>query len=201
MKKKFVLGLTGSIGMGKSTTAKMFEEAGIPVWDADAKVHQLYTGDTLVVQKIADIFPDAVENKTVNRETLKDLISNDKNVLQRLEKIVQPIIAVSRNNFIANANNDIVVIDHPLLLESQSDAYCDAILVVSIDSGTQRERVLSRGSMDAETLNVILAKQIPNAEKCKRADYIIETKTLEAARAQVQNVIKNIREQISCEKL
>lgn len=201
MKKKFVLGLTGSIGMGKSTTAKMFEEAGIPVWDADAKVHQLYTGDTLVVQKIADIFPDAVENKTVNRETLKDLISNDKNVLQRLEKIVQPIIAVSRNNFIANANNDIVVIDHPLLLESQSDAYCDAILVVSIDSGTQRERVLSRGSMDAETLNVILAKQIPNAEKCKRADYIIETKTLEAARAQVKNVIKNIREQISCEKL
>lgn len=201
MKKKFVLGLTGSIGMGKSTTAKMFEEAGIPVWDADAKVHQLYTGDTLVVQQIADIFPDAVENKTVNRETLKDLISNDKNVLQRLEKIVQPIIAVSRNNFIANANNDIVVIDHPLLLESQSDAYCDAILVVSIDSGTQRERVLSRGSMDAETLNVILAKQIPNAEKCKRADYIIETKTLEAARAQVKNVIKNIREQISCEKL
>ena len=201
MKKKFVLGLTGSIGMGKSTTAKMFEEAGIPVWDADAKVHQLYTGDTLVVQQIAAIFPDAVENKTVNRETLKDLISNDKNVLQRLEKIVQPIIAVSRNNFIANANNDIVVIDHPLLLESQSDAYCDAILVVSIDTGTQRDRVLSRGSMDAEMLDVILAKQIPNAEKCKRADYIIETKTLEAARAQVQNVIKNIREQISCEKL
>ena len=201
MKKKFVLGLTGSIGMGKSTTAKMFEEAGIPVWDADAKVHQLYTGNTLVVQQIAAIFPDAVENKTVNRETLKDLISNDKNVLQRLEKIVQPIIAVSRNNFIANANNDIVVIDHPLLLESQSDAYCDAILVVSIDTGTQRDRVLSRGSMDAEMLDVILAKQIPNAEKCKRADYIIETKTLEAARAQVQNVIKNIREQISCEKL
>ena len=201
MKKIFVLGLTGSIGMGKSTTAKMFEEAGIPVWDADAKVHQLYNGDTPVVQQIADIFPDAVENKTVNRETLKDLISKDKSVLQRLEKIVQPIITVSRNNFIANANNDIVVIDHPLLLESQSDAYCDAILVVSIDAETQRDRVLSRGSMDAETLDVILAKQIPNAEKCKRADYIIETKTLEAARAQVQIVIKKIREQIVCEKL
>ena len=201
MKKIFVLGLTGSIGMGKSTTAKMFEEAGIPVWDADAKVHQLYNGDTSVVQQIADIFPDAVENKTVNRETLKDLISKDKSVLQRLEKIVQPIITVSRNNFIANANNDIVVIDHPLLLESQSDAYCDAILVVSIDAETQRDRVLSRGSMDAETLDVILAKQIPNAEKCKRADYIIETKTLEAARAQVQIVIKKIREQIVCEKL
>lgn len=201
MKKIFVLGLTGSIGMGKSTTAKMFEEAGIPVWDADAKVHQLYNGDTPVVQQIADIFPDAVENKTVNREALKDLISKDKSVLQRLEKIVQPIITVSRNNFIANANNDIVVIDHPLLLESQSDAYCDAILVVSIDAETQRDRVLSRGSMDAETLDVILAKQIPNAEKCKRADYIIETKTLEAARAQVQIVIKKIREQIVCEKL
>jgi dephospho-CoA kinase len=201
MKKKFVLGLTGSIGMGKSTTAKMFEEAGIPVWDADAKVHQLYTGDTPVVQQIANIFPDAVENKTVNRETLKDLISKDKSVLQTLEKIVQPMISVSRNNFIASANNDIVVIDHPLLLESQSDSYCDAILVVSVDAETQRNRVLSRGSMDAETLDVIIAKQIPNAEKCKRADYIIETKTLEAARAQVQNVIKKIREQILCEKL
>jgi dephospho-CoA kinase len=201
MKKKFVLGLTGSIGMGKSTTAKMFEEAGIPVWDADAKVHQLYTGDTPVVQQIANIFPDAVENKTVNRETLKDLISKDKSVLQTLEKIVQPMISVSRNNFIASANNDIVVIDHPLLLESRSDSYCDAILVVSVDAETQRNRVLSRGSMDAETLDVIIAKQIPNAEKCKRADYIIETKTLEAARAQVQNVIKKIREQILCEKL
>ena len=201
MKKKFVLGLTGSIGMGKSTTARMFEEAGIPVWDADAKVHQLYTGDTPVVQQIANIFPDAVENKTVNRETLKDLISKDKSVLQTLEKIVQPMISVSRNNFIASANNDIVVIDHPLLLESQSDSYCDAILVVSVDAETQRNRVLSRGSMDAETLDVIIDKQIPNAEKCKRADYIIETKTLEAARAQVQNVIKKIREQILCEKL
>ena len=201
MKKKFVLGLTGSIGMGKSTTARMFEEAGIPVWDADAKVHQLYTGDTPVVQQIANIFPDAVENKTVNRETLKDLISKDKSVLQTLEKIVQPMISVSRNNFIASANNDIVVIDHPLLLESRSDSYCDAILVVSVDAETQRNRVLSRGSMDAETLDVIIAKQIPNAEKCKRADYIIETKTLEAARAQVQNVIKKIREQILCEKL
>ena len=201
MKKKFVLGLTGSIGMGKSTTAKMFEEAGIPVWDADVKVHQLYTGDTPVVQQIANIFPDAVENKTVNRETLKDLISKDKSVLQTLEKIVQPMISVSRNNFIASANNDIVVIDHPLLLESRSDSYCDAILVVSVDAETQRNRVLSRGSMDAETLDVIIAKQIPNAEKCKRADYIIETKTLEAARAQVQNVIKKIREQILCEKL
>ena len=201
MKKKFVLGLTGSIGMGKSTTAKMFEEAGIPVWDADAKVHQLYTGDTPVVQQITNMFPDAVENKTVNRETLKDLISKDKSVLKILEKIVQPAIAVSRNNFIASANNDIVVIDHPLLLESRSDSYCDAILVVSVDAETQRNRVLSRGSMDAETLDVIIAKQIPNAEKCKRADYIIETKTLEAARAQVQNVIKKIREQILCEKL
>lgn len=201
MKKKFVLGLTGSIGMGKSTTAKMFEEAGIPVWDADAKVHELYTGDTPVVQQIANMFPDAVENKTVNRETLKDLISKDKSVLKILEKIVQPVIAVSRNNFIASANNDIVVIDHPLLLESRSDSYCDAILVVNVDAETQRNRVLSRGSMDSETLDVIIDKQIPNAEKCKRADYIIETKTLKAARAQVQNVIKKIREQILCEKL
>lgn len=195
MTKPFVLGLTGSIGMGKSTTAQMFADAGIPVWDADATVHDLYTGDTPAVRQIADMIPTAVANQTVNRETLKNFIAKDQSILQKLEAIVQPLIAQSRANFIANATSDIVVIDHPLLLESRSDAYCDAILVVTVDAETQRERVLSRGTMDQATLDIILAKQMPDAEKRKRADYIVETTTLDAARAQVQTVIKQIREQ------
>ncbi len=181
--------------MGKSTTAQMFADVGIPVWDADATVHQLYTGDTPAVRQIAEILPTAVENQSVNRETLKALIAKDQSILQKLEAIVQPLIAASRNDFIANAASDIVVIDHPLLLESRSDTYCDAILVVSVDAKTQRERVLQRGTMDAATLDIILAKQMPDAEKRKRADYIVETTTLDAARAQVQTVIEQIREQ------
>jgi dephospho-CoA kinase len=197
MTKPLVLGLTGSIGMGKSTTAQMFADAGIPVWDADATVHDLYTGDTPAVRQIADMIPEAVENQTVNRETLKAFIVKDQTILQKLEMIIQPLIAASRNNFIATATSDIVIIDHPLLLESRSDAYCDAILVVSVDAETQRDRVLSRGTMDAATLDIILAKQMPDAEKRKRADYIVETTTLDAARAQVQTVINQIREQLN----
>ena len=164
MTKPFVLGLTGSIGMGKSTTAQMFADAGIPVWDADATVHDLYTGDTPAVRQIADMIPEALENQTVNRETLKAFIVKDQTILQKLEMIIQPLIAASRNNFIATATSDIVIIDHPLLLESLSDAYCDAILVVSVDAETQRDRVLSRGTMDAATLDIILAKQMPDAK-------------------------------------
>jgi dephospho-CoA kinase len=197
MKKPFVLGLTGSIGMGKSTTALMFADAGIPVWDADATVHELYKGDTPAVRQIADMIPTAVENQKVNRATLKAFIAKDQSILQKLEAIVQPLIAESRANFIANSDSDIVIIDHPLLLESQSDKYCDAILVVTVDAETQRDRVLSRGTMDQATLNIILAKQMPDAEKRKRADYIVETTTLDAARAQVQTVITQIREQLN----
>ena len=196
MSKPFILGLTGSIGMGKSTTAQMFADAGIPVWDADATVHQLYSGDTPAVRQIAQMIPNAVENQIVNRDVLKAAIAQDKTILSTLEAIVQPLIAASRADFIASATTDIVIIDHPLLLESKSDRYCDAILVVSVDASTQRQRVLDRGTMDAQTLDIILAKQMPDAEKRKRADYIVETTTLDAARAQVQTVINQIREQL-----
>ena len=194
MTKPFVLGLTGSIGMGKSTTAEMFADAGIPVWDADATVHQLYKGDTPAVRQIADMLPDAVENQAVNRETLKAFIAKDQSILKKLEAIVQPLIAASRTDFISNATSDIVVIDHPLLLESRSDAYCDAVLVVTVDAETQQNRVLERGTMDQATLDIILAKQMPDTEKRKRADYIVETTTLDAARAQVKTVIEQIRD-------
>ena len=196
MSKPFILGLTGSIGMGKSTTAQMFADAGIPVWDADATVHQLYSGDTPAVRQVAQMIPSAVKNQIVNRDVLKSAIAQDKTILGKLEAIVQPLIAASREAFIASATTDIVIIDHPLLLESKSDRYCDAILVVSVDASTQRQRVLDRGTMDAQTLDIILAKQMPDAEKRKRADYIVETTTLDAARAQVQTVINQIREQL-----
>ncbi|MEJ6708523.1 MAG: dephospho-CoA kinase [Amylibacter sp.] len=196
MSKPFILGLTGSIGMGKSTTAQMFADAGIPVWDADATVHQLYSGDTPAVRQVAQMIPSAVKNQIVNRDVLKSAIAQDKTILSKLEAIVQPLIAASREAFIVSATADIVIIDHPLLLESQSNRYCDAILVVSVDAKTQRTRVLDRGTMDESTLDTILAKQMPDAEKRTRADYIVETTTLDAARAQVQTVIKQIREQL-----
>ena len=193
----YVLGLTGSIGMGKSTTAAMFADAGIPVWDADATVHELYSGDTLAVREISALLPQAVEKMTVNREVLKSEIAKDPSILPKLETIVQPLIAESRQTFIdaaARNNNDIVVIDHPLLLESRTDTYCDGVLVVSTTPQEQRRRVLERGSMDEETLDIILAKQMPDSEKRLRADFVIETTTLDAARRQVQNVIQRIRE-------
>lgn len=196
-KRPFILGLTGSIGMGKSTTAKLFADQGIPVWDADASVHQLYSGDTPAVRQIAAMIPAAVEKNIVNRDTLKAAIAADQNILQKLEQIVQPLIAQSRADFVENAaqNGDkIVIVDHPLLLESQSDRYCDAVLVVSVDAAEQRRRVLDRGTMDAKTLDIILAKQMPDAEKRNRADYIVETTTLDSARAQVHIIIDQIKD-------
>lgn len=196
-RKPFVLGLTGSIGMGKSTTAQMFADTGIPVWDADATVHDLYSGDTLAVRQIKQMIPAAVIDNTVDRAVLKAAIAKDSTILQKLEAIVQPLISESRQRFIdmATINSaDIVIIDHPLLLESRSDAYCDAVLVVTADATEQRRRVLERGTMDAATLDIILAKQMPDTEKRQRADYIIVTTTLDAAQAQVQTVIQQIKD-------
>ena len=138
-----------------------------------------------------------MENNTVNRDTLKAAIAADQSILQKLEQIVQPLIAQSRADFVDQAaqnGDDIVIIDHPLLLESRSERYCDAVLVVSVDAAEQRRRVLERGTMDEKTLDIILAKQMPDAEKRKRADYIVETTTLDAARAQVQTIIDQIKD-------
>ncbi|GGA18714.1 dephospho-CoA kinase [Neptunicoccus cionae] len=195
--RPYILGLTGSIGMGKSTTAERFADRGIPVWDADATVHQLYSGDTPAVRQIAEMLPEAVENKTVNRDTLKAAIAKDQSILKKLEQIVQPLIAQSRADFVAEARDndvDIVIIDHPLLLESSSERYCDGVLVVTIDAAEQRRRVLERGTMDEKTLEIILAKQMPDAEKRKRADFIVETTTPEAAERQVDAVIAKIKD-------
>lgn len=190
----FRLGLTGSIGMGKSTTAAMFAEEGIPVWDADAAVHRLYAPGQPAALAVARLFPDAIDpDGRVNRLQLRGLMSDDPSVLDRLTAAVHPLVAEDRARFLAaNVDAAIVLLDVPLLYESGIDAACDAVVVVSAPPQTQRDRVLMRG-MTEEELQIILARQLPDAEKRARADYTIPTTDLDAARAAVRDVLADIR--------
>ena len=189
----YVLGLTGSIGMGKSTTAAFFAEEGIPVWDADATVRALYAEDGAATQLVAEHFPDAIENGSVSRPRLRDLIADDPTVLDRLQDMVHPLVAANRRDFIAQASEEIVLLDIPLLFETGADAVCDGVVVVSVPADIQRERVLARGEMTAEDIDMILSRQMPDAEKRSRATWIIETVTLDEARQSVKMIIAEIR--------
>ena len=194
MTRPFLLGLTGSIGMGKSTTAKMFADAGVPVWDADATVHALYAQGGAAVAPIGALFPQAVVDGAVDRGALKEVIAADKQALSRLESIVHPLTAQSREAFIHDHRAaDLVLLDIPLLYETGADKLCDAVLVVSAPPEVQRARVLDRGTMDAAQLDLILSRQIPDAEKRARANHVIETQSLEQTRAAVQALIAKIR--------
>lgn len=188
-----VVGLTGSIGMGKSTTAQMFADLGVPVWDADRTVHNLYTTCTRLAHTIEALSPGSTTAAGVDRAALKAAISADPPLLRRIEAAVAPFVAEDRDRFIAEADSDVVLIDHPLLFESGTDRLCDATVVVTVDAETQRQRVLDRGTMTAEQLDIILAKQMPDADKVARADFVIRTETLDAARRQVQDVLNQIR--------
>ncbi|MFM7443770.1 MAG: dephospho-CoA kinase [Tabrizicola sp.] len=193
MKKPFVLGLTGSIGMGKSTTAQMFAEEGLPVWDADATVHRLYQPGQPAALAIASLFPDAMDpDGRVNRPRLRVLINEDASVLDRLNAAVHPLVAEDRARFLAQADAHIVLLDVPLLYEIGLDKACDAVAVVSAPPEVQRERVLMRGMTEAE-FQMILARQMPDAEKRARADYIIPTTGLEGTRQAVKDVLASIR--------
>lgn len=194
MSKPFLLGLTGSIGMGKSTAAAMFAEAGVPVWDADATVHALYAPGGAAVAPIAAAFPGAVRDGAVDRAALKAILSSDKQALSRLESIVHPLTTASRAAFIAaHSDADLILLDIPLLFETGADAVCDAVLVVTAAPEVQRARVLARGQMTEAQLDMILARQMPDAEKRARADHVIETISFETTRAAVQNLIAQIR--------
>lgn len=193
----FRLGLTGSIGMGKSTTARLFTEEGCAVWDADAAVHRLYAKGGAAVEPMRSVFPDAITDGAVSRDALKRIISDDPGALRRIEAIVHPLVAQDRALFVDAARADILVFDIPLLFETGGDAAMDAVAVVTIDAETQAERVLSRGTMARDQFETIRAKQMPDAEKRARADFVIVTDSVEHARAQVQSVIRNIRDRMA----
>lgn len=193
MTKPVVLGLTGSIGVGKSTTADMFREAGIPVWDADFVVDRLYAQGGAAVDPIKAEFPQAILDGTVNRAALKEMIKADTDVLPRLDAIVHPLVRQDRQSFLAeHCDQPIVVLDVPLLFETGLSEDVDAIVVVTVSLGEQRRRVLSRGNMSEEMFEIILAKQMPDAQKRARADYIIETTDMKTAQTAVQKVIKDL---------
>ncbi|WP_299413864.1 dephospho-CoA kinase [uncultured Sulfitobacter sp.] len=191
----FVLGLTGSIGMGKSTTAQMFADQGCAVWDADAAVHRLYATGGAAVPAFEDSFSEAVIDGEISRAMLKEIIGRDATALKRIEAIVHPLVGQDRADFLAKADTDIVVLDIPLLFETGGDARVDATACVFTDDATQEARVLARGTMTREQFLGIKGKQLPAKEKCARATYVIETDTLEHARAQVQNIVQIIRSQ------
>lgn len=189
-----VLGLTGSIGMGKSTTAQLLRDIGIAVHDADDCVHQLYRGEAAPLIEAA--FPGTVKDGVVDRQVLAQKVLGNTEALKKLERIIHPLVANSRNAFIAKnraAGAKLVVLDVPLLFETGTDAETDTIIVASAPSAIQQERVLARPNMTLQRFEAILAKQVPDVEKRARADYIIDTSQgLEFARAQLQDIVHKI---------
>ena len=192
-----IIGLTGSIGMGKSTTARLFEEAGCDVWDADAAVHRLYAEGGKAVQPLAEVFPRAITDGSVDRAILKTILAEDKTALQTLENIVHPLVAEDRASFLKHASSDIVVLDIPLLFETGGHTRVDKTVVVYVDERTQKERVLARGTMTQDQFDMILSKQLPSAQKQAKADYTILTDTVDHARTQVAAVLTDIRKAVS----
>jgi dephospho-CoA kinase len=192
----FRLGLTGSIGMGKSTTARLFAEEGCAVWDADAAVHRLYAKGGIAVEPMSEAFPNAIEDGAVSRPRLKDILAKDSGALARIEGIVHPLVGQDRETFLETAHADIAVLDIPLLFETGGEGAMDAVVCVTAPPDVQRARVLERGTMTEAQFEAILAKQLPDAEKRRRSDFVIVTDSLEHAREQVQDVVKQIRNRL-----
>jgi len=186
-----ILGLTGSIGMGKSTTAKLFAEAGVPVYDADAAVHQLYEGEAAPLIEAA--FPGTTVGGKVDRVKLSARVVHDPAAMRRLEEIVHPMLGASRQKFFDEAEAagaPLVVVDVPLLFETGGEKRVDAVVVVTTSPELQRERVLARGTMDEEKFNSIRARQLPDAEKRKRADFVVDTSHgLDPVRARIRDIL------------
>jgi dephospho-CoA kinase len=186
-----VLGLTGSIGMGKSTTAKLFAEAGVPVYDADAVVHELYEGEAAPAIEAA--FPGTTSNGKVDRPKLSARVVHDAAAMKRLEAIVHPMLGASRQKFFADAEASgapVAVVDVPLLFETGGEERVDAVVVVTTSPELQRERVLARGTMDDEKFNSILARQMPDEEKRRRADFVVDTSNgLDPVRARIRDIL------------
>ena len=189
----FALGLTGSIGMGKSTTAQMFVGEGCALWDADAAVHRLYSAGGGAVEPMRAVFPEAIVQGVVRRDVLKRIILSDPFALKRIEAIIHPLVAADRAVFYESSTADILVFDIPLLFETGGNAAMDAVACVSITEDEQRRRVTERGTMSDAQFEQFRTNQMPNDEKCARSDFVIVTDTLDHTRAQVQNVVRQIR--------
>src|SRR5581483_5696211 len=190
----FVIGLTGSLGMGKSTTAGFFAELGVPVHDADAAVHRLYKGEAVPLIEAA--FPGTTRNGEVDREKLAQRVLNDRAAIKKLEAIVHPLVRSAEERFLAEAekkNAQVAVLDIPLLFGTGGDRRCDAIVVVSAPEDVQRARIFERPGMTPQKFAAIMANQMPDAEKRKRADFVVDTsKGFDAARAQVREILAHI---------
>jgi dephospho-CoA kinase len=186
-----ILGLTGSIGMGKSTTAKLFAEAGVPVYDADATVHRLYESEA--VPAIEAAFPGSTADGKVDRNRLSAQVVHDPAAMKRLEGIVHPMLGTSRQKFLSEAERSgapVVVVDVPLLFETGGEKRVDAVVVVTTSPEVQRERILARDNMTGEKLDAILARQVPDAEKRKRADFVVDTSHgLDPVRARIRDIL------------
>ena len=186
-----ILGLTGSIGMGKSTTAKLFAEAGVPVYDADATVHRVYEGEA--VPAIEAAFPGTTSDGKVDRAKLSATVVHDPAAIQRLEQIVHPMLRSYHQKFLQDAEQagaPVVVMDVPLLFETGGEKRVDAVVVVTTTPEIQRQRVLSRDNMTSEMLDAILARQLPDAEKRKRADFVVDTSHgLDPVRARIRDIL------------
>lgn len=186
-----ILGLTGSIGMGKSTTAKLFAEAGVPVYDADATVHKVYEGEAAAAIEAA--FPGTTVNGRVDRTLLSPKVVHDPDAMKRLESIVHPMLRAHHQKFLDDAERSgapIAVVDVPLLFETGGDRRVDAVVVVTTSPEVQRERILARDGMTAEKLEAILARQLPDADKRKRADFIVDTSHgLDPVRARIREIL------------
>ncbi len=190
------LGLTGSIGMGKSTTAQMFAAHDIPVWDADATVHALYGPNGKATSAIAALYPDVIENNAISRPLLRAKIAANPAVLDQIQALVHPLVAADRAAFLSATTASIVLLDIPLLFETGADALCDGIVVVSAPPEVQRQRVLARGMAESE-FDLILSRQVPDSEKRARATWVIETTTLDSAAQAVKDVLSDIRERLA----
>ena len=186
-----VLGLTGSIGMGKSTTARLFSEAGIPVYDADAAVHAIYEGEAAPV--IEATFPGTTVDGKVDREKLSAKVVHDTAAMKRLEEIVHPMLHVYRRAFLEQAERSgaaVAVVDVPLLFETGGEQDVDAVVVVTTTPDVQRKRIMARNNMTSEKLEAILARQLPDAEKRTRADFVVDTSHgLDHVRAQIREIL------------
>jgi len=194
MERPYILGLTGSIGMGKTTTAGFFRDAGVPVWDADATVHRLYMAGGAGARAIEALAPAAIRDGAVDRSALRKAVMDTEGLLEKIEAAVHPIVAEDRLEFIETCEDaKLIVCDIPLLFETSANLWLDGVLVVTADKATQKQRVMEREGMTEEVFDTILAKQMPDNEKRERADFLIDTSEgMDHARADVLSLIERL---------